>query len=473
MRVRVLLALLGIVAVSLGEVGSTLTPWPLALDATAGAVFLTCGVIAAGDRPRFAFAAPAYAAGVLWFLANRVEPLLFAWRPAMVLAMLAAQRCRVSRLERVTATLFVVAAAAPRSSADPWVALGLSGLLIVPAALRVRTPSTVLSSSWPQASSIALALGLAIPAVGALMDLPPTTSAGFTLVNSGLVSLAGAALIVVALRERDLSRMLTDSVVELSRDDHVDSSRVATMLGTQHVWTGHHPDREVDKVLQVGRRMLAENQRLRDALEDQIAEVHASRRRLLEAADVERVRVEHRLDEGVRPLLDELDGELRRLVESSTPDNTRDAARCVEEVSQLRVDLHHLVSGMPPQVLVTGGLCAALGELGARSLIETQVQVPLERLPPDVETAVWYACAECMANIGKYAHANEAKIVVFRTPRGVEFAVTDDGVGGASVVDGGGLSGLQDRMQAVGGGLAVHSDGCGTRVDGWVPCPPR
>ena len=94
-----------------------------------------------------------------------------------------------------------------------------------------------------------------------------------------------------------------------------------------------------------------------------------------------------------------------------------------------------------------------------------------ERLPALVETTAYFVASEALANATKHAHAN---IVTVRSViEGAELVVEikDDGVGGATFHDGGGLQGLADRVAAVHGQFQVYSPaGDGTRMTARIPC---
>jgi signal transduction histidine kinase len=470
---RAISTVLAVVAVLAGEGGLPLASWLVGMDALAGSAFFGCGIVATGTSRRL-FASSAYAGGLMWFLANRAPPLLFSWRPAMVLAVLTVQNRPLSRWQRVLVGLLVVDAAAPSLSNEPWVTLVLTLPLLIalPVQRNNHRPHPELVRSWALFSQVSLAMALAVPAVGVILRSPPSTSENFTLLTSGLVALSGFMLLVGLARQLDTSRLVTDSVIDLSQRGRIDAATLEAMLRKSD-YSSRPSGFDTRDAVMAGVQMLEDNRRWHVVLEAQIQEVEASRRRLLDAADTERMHIERRLERQIRPLLDEVGTQLELLLEAGVPAIADDVQRCLSELQETRSDLELLAGGMHPRALVDRGLSAALNELASRSPASVSVVVvPPERLPIAVETAVWYACAECMTNIGKYARCTDAQIVVEQTPSGVGFSVTDNGIGGAIALPGGGLAGLVDRLRAVGGGLDVESDHNGTRVKGWVPCPP-
>ena len=99
-----------------------------------------------------------------------------------------------------------------------------------------------------------------------------------------------------------------------------------------------------------------------------------------------------------------------------------------------------------------------------------RLAVPPERLRTAVETAVYFICAEALANVQKYARASSVDIEVRVEGGSVVVLVADDGVGGADPSAGSGLEGLRDRIEALGGRLAIESPrGHGTRIIAAIP----
>ena len=104
-----------------------------------------------------------------------------------------------------------------------------------------------------------------------------------------------------------------------------------------------------------------------------------------------------------------------------------------------------------------------------------ELDVELEgRLPEPVEAAAYYVVAEALTNVAKYASATEVhgERRARATARTIE--VADDGIGGAAARGGSGLRGLADRVEALGGRLALDSpEGAGTAVLAEIPSVER
>jgi signal transduction histidine kinase len=92
------------------------------------------------------------------------------------------------------------------------------------------------------------------------------------------------------------------------------------------------------------------------------------------------------------------------------------------------------------------------------------------RVPPETEATAYYVVSEAFANAVKHASASAVDIRVEMIEGILSVQVSDDGVGGADVSRGSGLTGIRDRVEAVGGTLAVHSPpGSGTILTARLP----
>jgi signal transduction histidine kinase len=101
------------------------------------------------------------------------------------------------------------------------------------------------------------------------------------------------------------------------------------------------------------------------------------------------------------------------------------------------------------------------------------VRVATERAAPAVEAAVYFTIAEALTNVAKYAQATKASVTIEAEDGTLVAEVTDDGVGGATMAGGSGLRGLEDRLDAIGGTLTVHSRaGEGTTIRACAPLHP-
>jgi signal transduction histidine kinase len=122
-------------------------------------------------------------------------------------------------------------------------------------------------------------------------------------------------------------------------------------------------------------------------------------------------------------------------------------------------DLRELSRGLHPAVLSEDGLSPALQSLALRSAVPVDLRIDLdsERFEEPVEVAVYYVVAEALTNTAKHAHASRAKVTARHVDGWLELTVSDDGRGGADPSTGSGLTGLVDRVEAIGGTIRIDS----------------
>jgi signal transduction histidine kinase len=135
-------------------------------------------------------------------------------------------------------------------------------------------------------------------------------------------------------------------------------------------------------------------------------------------------------------------------------------------------DLRELAGGIHPTVLSTRGLRAAVETLAEGSPLPIEpLDIPEERFSPVVESTVYFLISEALTNAVKHAQATSAAVRIAVAGRSLSVEIRDDGIGGAAArPDGSGLSGLADRVGAVGGTLNVKSPpGAGTTLQADIP----
>jgi signal transduction histidine kinase len=222
-------------------------------------------------------------------------------------------------------------------------------------------------------------------------------------------------------------------------------------------------------------RLTLENARLQAEVRAQLAEVRASRARILAAGDEERKRLERNLHDGAQQRL--LATRLAlQMARGELPRGDGAASAIIDEAdAELQgalEDIRTLARGLHPAILTDEGLTPALATLARRSQVPVEIVcVPPERLPGEVETAAYYLVAEALANAAKHADASQFRIAVHREHHYAVVLIDDDGCGGARIIPGGGLAGLRDRVDAIGGRLRVESQaGAGTHLRAEIPC---
>jgi signal transduction histidine kinase len=211
-------------------------------------------------------------------------------------------------------------------------------------------------------------------------------------------------------------------------------------------------------------RLAAANSRLQAEVRAQVAELEASRRRLLEAGDAERRRLEARLRGGAARRLTLLAQQLANARATASAATTPAIEQAQHQLARTAGDLSELAAGLHPRDLAEHGLPAAIAGLAKRSSVPVDAAVRAGRLPDHVEATVFFVCSEALANVAKHARASRVSIEIEDVARTVIVDVRDDGVGGAEPRS------IADRVEAVGGTLDVESPpGGGTRLRAAVP----
>jgi len=135
-------------------------------------------------------------------------------------------------------------------------------------------------------------------------------------------------------------------------------------------------------------------------------------------------------------------------------------------------DLRSVVRGIHPPVLADRGVSGAVEALALDMAIPVTVTHDLAGRPPaPVESAVYFAVAECLANVGKHAQAGHAWVELRHDGELLTALVGDDGRGGADPARGTGMRGVMRRLSAFDGTMRVSSPDRGpTLVTLEVPC---
>lgn len=219
-------------------------------------------------------------------------------------------------------------------------------------------------------------------------------------------------------------------------------------------------------------------------LERRVEDLAESRAGVLDAADLERRRIERDLHDGAqqrlvalamnlgiaRATLTDLPPEVKAVIDEAH----REAKEAIEE-------LNNLVRGLHPAVLEDRGLDAALSGIAARAPFPVELTVDMGTRPgATVEAVAYFVVSEALANVAKHARAHRCSVRVARTapPGGagrrgdlLRVTVTDDGVGGADPARGTGLVGLRKRVGSVDGTILIDSPlGGPTVITVELPC---
>jgi PAS domain S-box-containing protein len=218
-------------------------------------------------------------------------------------------------------------------------------------------------------------------------------------------------------------------------------------------------------------RMETEEAARREAVERARAEeIHASRARLVEAADAERRRLVRDLHDGAQQRLVRILLALRLAANRADDDVGRLLDEAAAETQAAIAELRDLGAGLHPQILTNRGVAAAVESLTAPLPLLVSRAIPERRWPPAIEAAAYFTIAEALTNVVKHAAATSATVTVAERDDRLEIEVADDGRGGAVATPGHGLAGLQDRVAALGGELAVErGEAGGTRLRATLP----
>jgi signal transduction histidine kinase len=221
---------------------------------------------------------------------------------------------------------------------------------------------------------------------------------------------------------------------------------------------------------------LEEELREREAERIRLQEVHASRARVLAAADEERRRVVRDLHDGGQQRLVQTIVTLKlacQAIERGDQDCASLVGEALDQAEQANAELRTLARGILPTVLTRGGLRAGVDALVARTRLPVEVDVFEGRLSRALEATAYFVIAETLTNVAKHASARGAEVTAVVEEAILRLEVRDDGVGGARP-DGSGLLGLDDRVAALDGELRVTSPAeGGTRVVATIPVPDQ
>jgi signal transduction histidine kinase len=244
------------------------------------------------------------------------------------------------------------------------------------------------------------------------------------------------------------------------------------MLGTVvHTPGAGAEGSSVDEVI-VRAGLAIEVARLRVEVRRQLAEVEASRARIASATHEERRRLERNLHDGAQQRLVSIGLDLRHLQQGLNGDDQARAGldAAVGGLAEAIGELRELARGVRPGML-DDGLAPALTDLASRSPLQTEVNATRERFPDEVEAAAYFVVSEALANAAKHSGAKTVRVDADRSGDSLLLTVRDDGGGGAEAGAGSGLTGLADRVAALGGKLEISSPhGAGTELRAAFPC---
>jgi signal transduction histidine kinase len=489
-------------------------------DLLTGWCLIGCGLAGWARRPQSRSGLLLVAAGFAWFVPDLGVLALYLHRGPLVQLVLTYPKGRVSgRVEGVAVAVGYAAAVVTPVWGSRAGTVALAACLVVIAArayVRAAGPERRRRRSALQATAV-FAAGVAAAAAARWAVSGPAAEAATLLAYEVMLCALAAGLLVGLLRWPWERAEVADLVVELgeARSGTL-RDQLARALGDPSVQVGYWLPESAGFVDAAGRplavpgpgsgrsatvverdsqplavlvhdpavlgdpglveavasaaRLAAANARLQAEVRARLAEIAASRRRILVAGDEERGRLEGRLSEGALRRLGELADSLRLARRSAAGQDTAErVARAESQLARTQEDLGRLARGLHPRQLAGQGLKPALAALAGDFPLRVDLTVPVTETWPDVAACVYFICSEALANVAKHASASAVQIWVTARAGGITVEVADDGAGGADP-GGRGIRGLADRVETLGGTLTVASaPGQGTRLTAVIP----
>jgi signal transduction histidine kinase len=403
--------------------------------------------------------------------------------------------------------------------------VGVVGWFIVECLLRWRVADGVarVPVRWSAGAGVALAIGVIVRQVGnsgvldAVVPQPVLDALGWLLPLSLAVSVA--LLVGIGIRSTIRRNDVADAVLRAAGDPRLVEStlrrhlldpdlRVAFAVDGQWVGSSGQPvDREPVGVGRTEHVLLTvpdgeplvtadvatsatadpgllraaldtaavalDNGRLTVERELHLAELSASRARIVQSGLQQRRQLERDLHDGAQQHLLAVSASLSRAERVERPDDVSAAIDDAKAALRVALDeLRNLARGVHPAALSQHGLSGALDSLASTGDLDVQLSEDLAdgtRLSPSTEATVYFVIAEAVTNARKHAPEARVCVQVDRAEGTVHVRVSDAGAGGARLEPGGGLAGIRDRVRALGGELTVSSDDRGSVVEARVP----
>jgi signal transduction histidine kinase len=506
--VAIALGVLVVLAIRADAAAPHASPWLATLDIATGLTFVVAATIARGSAAeRWLMAV----VGVAWLTASLLPPARSLHQAVLVVSLVAFPAGRVRGLSR-----WLLAGLAVLVGFGLLPQIGVAAVFALVALLLLVEGHRDTATGYPTVAAIAVAAVL-----GASWSVSRLRAEAFdptlALVGYELVLLAVAAAFPVAaqavIRSRArladrlladerlaglegfavvLGRVLGDASVQVFRwhdanAGYVDErGRSVPTGGDERRWitvadadgpvaivayqSSALDDPGTAEAVTAAVRLAVRHERLQHEQQQQLAELEASRTRIVAAADSERERAATQLREDVGVSLQLAEGELSAVrTAARDPAVIESLDVVVGELATAQTEIVELVAGVPPAHLGSGRLQEALHALAQRSPVPVSVTVATDvASDQETEVALFYVCSEALANAVKHADAKRIGITVRRVDGAIEAVISDDGRGGADV-SGLGLQGLADRLSAHNGRLRVDSPpGAGTTVIGVV-----
>jgi signal transduction histidine kinase len=225
-------------------------------------------------------------------------------------------------------------------------------------------------------------------------------------------------------------------------------------------------------------RLALENERLQAEVRAQLLQLRSSTTRIVEAGQDARRRIERDLHDGAQQRLLALSMVLGRA--RARADAKGDAElgafleRAAGDLQEAIGELRELARGIHPMLLTQEGLASALQALAERAPLPVLVSAPERRFPDTVESSAYFVVSEAVTNAARHSRASAVWVELGVEGEHLVVRVRDDGIGGVedSVTGAGsGLTGMRDRVIALGGRMSIVSPSSGgTTLTARLPC---
>jgi len=427
--------------------------WSLRIaDGAVGFVLICAASVAHARQPTSRVGALMGCTGLAWFAGSFVPALGFVHRGPLVHLHISYPSGRIKRWPAVTvvAMAYVAAITDPIARSDE-ATIVLSILVAAVAAwIYWRASGTARRAGRPAlvaASAFATALGLAavnrVAAWGADREV--------LWVYYAVVATAVIGLLIDLLRARWADAVVSDLVIDLGHHDGTGTLRgaIGRALGDPNLVLGYwlpgeqryvddggrtidvntpgpgrvatpindagHPlamlvhdaavleDPELVAAVAEGARLAVSNAGMQAAARERVDALMESRRRIIEAGDAQRQRLEHELRIGVQPRLDLVARMLEKLRgdREGLPDWFLDELEA--ELTRARAELDDFARGLHPRVLTEDGLATAISALAVGPSAQLSFHVSTGTLEPPIEATIYFVCAEALTNVAKHA----------------------------------------------------------------------
>jgi two-component system NarL family sensor kinase len=246
--------------------------------------------------------------------------------------------------------------------------------------------------------------------------------------------------------------------------------------------SGGNPDHRVDRTAELA----SVNTELRQEVEEKTRSENLLRQlnqRVIQSQDQERRRIARELHDSIGQELAALIMSVAMLGSRVPPELRPHVEEILSQINGCAKDVRTISHLLHPPLLDEVGLSSALNwyveEFSRRGGIHVDLEMPpeLERMKPELETAIFRIVQESLTNIHRHSGARKARISIGRGDGTVRMSISDDGRGIskeklkriAAGQSGVGIAGMRERVKQLGGTFQIRSNGPGTTLDVELP----